>query len=86
MRDAAMYQEIARTLQSAFANSGLARFQAEPDQRTLDGYPQQLDEWAEKLDTAAQENLLRHYFERGHGVALRSASPGSKGGSACCTS
>jgi hypothetical protein len=69
LREAAKYQEIARTLQNTLASSALARFQNEPDQRTLDEYLEQLEEWAGKLERAAHEDLLRRYFERGNGVA-----------------
>jgi hypothetical protein len=49
-------------------SKSLQQFQPEPDQRTLEEYLGELDSWVDELDKAAQEDLLRRYFEQGYGL------------------
>lgn len=64
----AKWQKAAADLQNVMRGSAFAQYQDEPDERTLEEYTAELDEWAAKLTEPALNDLLRRYCDAGHGL------------------
>lgn len=68
LRDQAKYQKMAAEMQDLLRVGALAKFDDQPDERTLSEYTAELDAWAAKLAEPAFNDLLRRYCEAGHGL------------------
>lgn len=64
----AQLRSAATNMAEIMRSASLGQFQAEPDERTLDQYIDEVDSWAGRLKDSALIDLQRRLFESGHGV------------------
>lgn len=75
LAEQAKWQKVVADMQNGMRAGAYAQFQDEPDERTLEEYTAELDEWAAKLAEPALNDLLHRYCDAGHGlVHLRVAN------------
>lgn len=75
LAEQAKWQKVVADTQSVMRAGAYAQFRDEPDERTLEEYTDELDEWAAQLAEPALNDLLRRYCDAGHGlVHLRVAN------------
>ncbi len=68
MAQQAKWQKATSDLQNAMRTGAFGQFQGEPDQRTLEEYTSELDDWAIRLAEPALNDLLRRFCESGYGL------------------
>lgn len=68
LAEQAKWQKVASNMQKIAASGALSRYLDQPDERTLEEYETEVDQWAAKLAEPALNDLLRRYCKAGYGL------------------